>query len=436
MRVKRSRALLALVTLVVACAPFIALIQESAPVHAATSSSTGTPGAFSVRDTSVNPGARCDHLVANDVYQVTIAVTSPTAQAYSGDTARMIEWQPLIYQLFPNGSTQLVASGTVQSRTVGFGTNATFTTETFNALPEGPAYQARGVITWRNADNSVKGTRTLTYEMYRSVTPDANSVVSGGCLAIVAAELAISSSRVTVDTMIAVSGRYFPISAPVPVIWNGKTVATFTSNADGTVYGTFKMPATPIGDHKLQLNAGTWWRPSTTITIAPRVKMIPSSASRGQTVKISLRGFAQRETVRIRWKKGSSWVELGRVTTSSTGSGELYVVVPSWAPDGTGSVRGDGSVGRAQTNAVYISGGAFKAASTDATPVAIPSPTASPTPTTAGSPVVEPSFEPTESATTEPTVEIETPVSTEPADPTQTPEPTLPEGSPAAIAAD
>src|SRR5215203_653098 len=156
MHVKRSRALLALVTLVVACAPFIALVQETTPVQAATSSSTGTPGAFSVRDTSVNPGARCDHLVADSVYQVMIAVTSPTAQAYSGDTARTIEWQPLIYQLFPTGSTQLVASGTVQSRTVGFGTNATFTTETFNSLPEGPAYQVRGVLTWRNPDNSVK----------------------------------------------------------------------------------------------------------------------------------------------------------------------------------------------------------------------------------------------------------------------------------------
>ena len=68
---KRSRALFALVTLVVACAPFIALVHETTPVHAATSSSTGTPGAFSVRDTSVNPGAQCDHLVADNVYQVT-----------------------------------------------------------------------------------------------------------------------------------------------------------------------------------------------------------------------------------------------------------------------------------------------------------------------------------------------------------------------------
>ena len=378
----------------------------------------------------------CQHLFIDNRRQVTVTINPPIAQAYSGDTARVIEWQPLVYQVLAGGVQQLVASGAVQSRTVGVGTNATFATETFNSLPEGPAYQARGIITWRNADHSIRGATTLIYEMYRLKTSDSNSVAGGACVAIVPAELSISSSRVTVDTVISISGRYFPISTPVAVIWNGKTIATFTSNAEGTVYGTFKMPATPIGDHKLQLNAGTLWKASAAITIAPRVKMIPASASRGQTVKISLRGYAQRETVRIRWKKGSSWVELGRVTTSGTGSGELYVTVPAWAPDGTGSVRGDGSVGRAQTNAVYISGGAFKTASTDGTPVVIPSPTISPTPTMAGSPVVEPSIEPTESATTEPTIVIETPISTEPAEQTPTPEPTLPEGSPAAIAAD
>jgi hypothetical protein len=378
----------------------------------------------------------CQHLFIDNRRQVTITINPPIAQAYSGDTARVIEWQPLVYQVLAGGVQQLVASGAVQSRTVGVGTNATFATETFNSLPEGPAYQARGIITWRNADHSIRGATTLIYEMYRLKTSDSNSVAGGACVAIVPAELSISSSRVTVDTVISISGRYFPISTPVAVIWNGKTIATFTSNAEGTVYGTFKMPATPIGDHKLQLNAGTLWKASAAITIAPRVKMIPASASRGQTVKISLRGYAQRETVRIRWKKGSAWVELGRVTTSSTGSGELYVAVPAWAPDGTGSVRGDGSVGRAQTNAVSISGGTFKAASTDGTPLASPSPTASPTPTMAASPVVEPSVEPTESATTEPTAIIETPVSTEPAEPTPTLEPTLPEGSPSAITGD
>src|SRR6478752_2376433 len=157
MRVKRSRALLALVTLVVACAPFMALIREAAPVHAATSSSTGTPGAFSVRDTSLDPGFMCQHLFIDNRRQVTITINPPIAQAYSGDTARVIEWQPLVYQVLAGGVQQLVASGAVQSRTVGVGTNATFATETFNSLPEGPAYQARGIITWRNADHSIRG---------------------------------------------------------------------------------------------------------------------------------------------------------------------------------------------------------------------------------------------------------------------------------------
>lgn len=426
MQVRRSRALLVAALLVLACAPFLTIFEQPAMVQAATTTSTGTPGTLSIRDTTNNPGAVCEHLVASNVAQVALTVNAPAAQAFSGDTARTIEWQPLIYQLFADGTSQLVASGSLQSRTVGFGTNAVFDAASFPLLPEGPVYLAKGVVTWRNSDGSARGATTVSYASYRSIATGSSSVVTGGCFPVMAAELSVSTSRVTVDNVISVSGRYFPISAPVALIWNGKTVATWTSSADGTVSGTLKIPATPIGGRTLQLNAGNWWKPGTTITVAPRIKMLPSSASRGQTVKISLRGYAQRESVRIRWKKGSSWVEMGWVTTSSTGSGELYITVPSWAPDGTSSIRGDGSVGRAQTNVASISGGAFKAAS-EATPSPTVTPTA--TPTQAGSPVVEPSVMPTETATIEPTA-TETPISTEPAEPTAT-EPS--EGSPVAI---
>lgn len=425
MRVKRSRALLVMTLLVLACAPFLTIFEHPAAVQAATTTSTGSPGTLSIRDTSNNPGAVCEHLIASNLAQVALTVNAPSAQAFSGDTDRTIEWQPLIYQLFADGASQLVASGSVQSRTVGFGTNANFDATSFPLLPEGPVYLAKGVVTWRNSDGSARGTTTLTYASYRSISSGMNSVVTGGCFPVMAAEINVSASRVTVDNVISVSGRYFPISAPVALIWNGRTVATWMSNADGTVAGTLKIPATPIGGRTLQLNAGNWWKPSTTITVAPRIKMLPSSASRGQTVKISLRGYAQRESVRIRWKKGSSWVDLGWVTTSSTGSGELYITVPSWAPDGMGSIRGDGSVGRAQTNVVSISGGAFKAAGEATRPPTV-TPTATPTP--AGSPVVEPSVMPTE--TVESTVIVETPVSTEPAEPTET---MPPDGSPVAM---
>jgi hypothetical protein len=80
--------------------------------------------------------------------------------------------------------------------------------------------------------------------------------------------------------------------------------------------------------------------------------------------------------VRLRWQQGASWVELTRVTTSSSGSAKVEIPVPSWAPDGPASVRGDAlsaNGGRAQTNAFVVNGGHLTGAE-----VTIPSPTPEP----------------------------------------------------------
>src|SRR4051794_16520039 len=143
--------------------------------------------------------------------------------------------------------------------------------------------------------------------------------------------------------------------------------------------------------------------------------MVEGVAKRGQTVDISFRGYAAKETVRIRWKKGASWVEIGRITTSSTGSANAYLKVPSWAPDGPASIRGDGTICRAQTNAVTISGGTSRPSEAKKTR----SPTATPSPSPSASPAAEPSA----TATTEPTQIVTTPEVTPSPMPSQTSEP-------------
>jgi hypothetical protein len=147
------------------------------------------------------------------------------------------------------------------------------------------------------------------------------------------------------------------------------------TTATGEATGSLAAPAAPMGTHQLQWTAGTW-RSAATFTIVPRIKLIPSAVSRGQTINVSLRGYVAREVVRIRWKMGTSWVELARVTTSSTGSANVNIKVPTWAPNGPASVRGDGSYGRAQTNAVTVSGGPMSSSV-----VKTPTPTTSPVPT-------------------------------------------------------
>ena len=121
----------------------------------------------------------------------------------------------------------------------------------------------------------------------------------------------------------------------------------------------------------------------------------------GETVKISLRGFAKKEWVRIRWRQDGAWVEIGWIYTSNTGSGELWIPVPAGAADGGNSVRGDGPSARAQTNAVTISGGPAPALASEAPePTPVPPLAATPEPE-----IDEPPATPDAESTAEPALD-------------------------------
>ncbi len=230
----------------------------------------------------------------------------------------------------------------------------------------------------------------------------------------------ISPVRSTVNNLVAYTLTNFPAYSEVTIEWrraSGSFIAIGAVSTDGVgqATGQFRVPATPGGvGQTIRFSSGDAVA-TATFEVVPRIKVIPSPAERGQTVDISLRGYGKKEVVRIRWKQGTKWVELARVTTSNTGSANVQVTVPAWAPDGVNAVRGDGAQFRAQTNAVQISGGAFTPASVTETA------TASPSATPDGTPTVTATVTPSETATAEPTA-------TEPVDPspteTITPEPT------------
>jgi hypothetical protein len=207
-------------------------------------------------------------------------------------------------------------------------------------------------------------------------------------------------------------------------------VARCTTDERGGLNGSFIVPVAPMGNHTVK-----FYRfgrsAAATFTVKPRIKLIPSTGNRGQTVNVSLRGYAKYESVSIRWKKGSSWAQVGQVKTSSTGSANINVTVPKWVPDGSTSVRGDGTSGHAQTNAVTVIGGPFSASAVEPTATAIPtnSPTptsmATPQPTSTATPTLTqtatPTATPTETATEEPTLEATTPTETPTIEPTVAP---------------
>jgi hypothetical protein len=160
----------------------------------------------------------------------------------------------------------------------------------------------------------------------------------------------------------------YPKNAWVKITWqrlSGSTIdiGTYFTNEVGSVKGQFRVPATEGGKgQKIIFTSGSVTKVAD-FEVVPRVKVTTNPAVRGLLADVSLRGYAKNETVRIRWLKGSSWITLATVVTSNTGSANVPVLVPLWAPDGMNSVRGDGTIFRQQTNTVYVQGGLYIPAS-------------------------------------------------------------------------
>ncbi|MCC6943114.1 MAG: hypothetical protein IT335_00975 [Thermomicrobiales bacterium] len=169
------------------------------------------------------------------------------------------------------------------------------------------------------------------------------------------------TTRTTVNNSVGFALAGFAKNRPLTVTWKrpgGSTVVVYNGQTSpyGEAVGYFKVPATEGGPaNRIIFTASSVTR-TVAFDVAPRIKLIPGSGTRGGTVEVSLRGFTKGEAVRIRWKIGSSFVLLTTVTLSNTGSGNYIVTIPSNAPIGPNSVRADGTVWRQQTNAFVVSG--------------------------------------------------------------------------------
>jgi hypothetical protein len=151
----------------------------------------------------------------------------------------------------------------------------------------------------------------------------------------------------------------FPPNATVLIMWqrNSGSVfhfATTTTDASGVASGRFRVPAVTGGPNQTIFFVAGDVTKRVTIEVRPRIKVLTQPAVCGEVANISLRGYAKKETVRIRWKVGDDWVQLATVVTSNTGSANIAVTVPTSAADGLNSVRGDGAIFRQQTNAVVV----------------------------------------------------------------------------------
>jgi cell division septation protein DedD len=444
----RSRVLLLCVLFMLS--PLTAVAQEGAvqpPDDMPDGAGVASPGEFSVAATMIEEwgnrgavypgddatydGVGCYHWTGSGTGTVDVAVRGPAIQAYYIG-GQYVGWRTSIYQWNPNNTITWLSSSSVISSYAYQSSPTKFADFTFLNMPQGPVYVVAVELAWY-VGGVVDGYRHYWMDAYRDVSNSRVGNRFDACYPKFPAGAALHSSRGTVNSKVYLTGAFFPLFYPATVQWGSKSVATLTTSDRGTFAGYLRVPATSMGTYNVIVSAGNGYVANAgTYTVVPRIKVIEGTVARGQSVDISLRGFAKKESVRIRWRNASGrWIELARVTTSNTGSANVYVTVPSWAPDGSASVRGDGQYGRAQTNVVYVSGGArltvASAASPTASPTASPSPTATPsltaTPIASQTPIETVTV--TETATATPSViPTETPTELPTDTPTETPLPT------------
>lgn len=322
-----------------------------------------------------------------------------------------------------NGTRTLGPAVSVISGKAGFASAPLVVGPLEFGVPIGPRTNVVYTIEWLDAFGlSVLGTaeRVNPWPFPLSIRGVTFGLSRPECWPAVSHTVGLSTGVGTVNQRVVLTLMYARVSKPgqegngTILTWDGQPLPTTTvSSGVATVDEAFNVPASVAGNHVIRATRSDGAVVSTNFRVVPRIKITPSLAARDSIVDVSLRGYGRGEIVDIRWKRGASFVTLATVTTSNTGSANVALRVPTFAPDGLQAVRGDGTVNRAQTNAFEVSGGPFVAAKPVKT--ATPSPTQTPTatPEVSVTETVEATAEPTATAT-------ETAVATDEAQPTAT----------------
>jgi hypothetical protein len=396
---------------------------------------SGTVGKWTVPTLPSGAEVNCNYPSATNQYHV-VEAQSPAVYPATGLQSQSVSIRTAFAVRLPDGSLKdmsaVYITGTATTSTP-FQDSIVYT---FNG-DLGSTFVIHSSIRWITNNVNVSGEADVLYTKYQTTFNGSKLPITDACYPKIPASLTFTQASYTVGAVASFNfqrmASYFALQGYI----DGKSCYCAPGSADvfGNGTGGFTMPALPMGPHTFKLYR--WGRSATgTFIIKPRIKVIPNSGlHRGQTVNISLRGYAAHETVHIRWLKNGSYVQINQVTTSSTGSANIDVKVPSFAVIGTNSVRGDGTYGHAQTNAVTVVMSAPIKSSAKASPT--PTQTATPEPTSTT--VVE-TATPEPTATVEPTQQPATPEATvaptetvpdQPAE-TETPtvEPTEDAGSP------
>jgi hypothetical protein len=296
-------------------------------------SQTGTPGKWAIKEPSNFPAVPCYYPSSTSDYPQTRKV-NVLVYPEAGLTSELVQVTTSIKRRLPDGSLQSVVSPQDSVTSTGTATAAAPYESNPGQLIV-PLYGDLGstLVQTVSIQWGLSGRVELLLTKYQTTLqgpPDQTLAITDACYPALPATGMLSDNTVTVDQK--VDFNYFRMpSVPgvgVGIYIDGIFQMNWNTNAYGN--GSYYFPVKPMPMGKHTIKAYRYGRSATTtFTVIPRIKVRPNvTHQRGETVDISLRGYAKYETVAIRWKKGSSWVKIAEVKTSSTGSANINVTVP------------------------------------------------------------------------------------------------------------
>jgi hypothetical protein len=248
----------------------------------------------------------------------------------------------------------------------------------------------------------------------------------------IAPSCTLSPTSGTVGKTVTVTCTKFRANDSVSIYWDSTSterIAAFVASISGSGSKTFKIPAATKGTHNVISRGGTSGKRTTdTIGVTPSLTLSPAGGAQGDSVKVTLRGFAKGEKITVKWSKTStSTVTLkSDLVASSTGVASLTFTVPAGTAGGH-KVAASGSAGNAASATFTLQAPAV-ASVDEATPTPSSTPARRPRRTRTPTATV-----PTETATETPATTTPTPESA--ASETPIPEPTaVPDAPPIAQA--
>lgn len=227
--------------------------------------------------------------------------------------------------------------------------------------------------------------------------------------------LALSATKLRPLSTFTATAKSFPANTLVTFLFDTLELGTALSDGSGVATLATRVPIVVRGDHTVRATAAGSFNAIATMTVTPRITLVPATSLPGESVKIVLRGFARYETVTILWQTTATSRVITTVKVGSIGTKSFYITVPKGAKDGD-YVKASGNGASTRWQFRY-----------SALPTPTPEQSIQSSPTASPDPNVSPSGTPAATATTPPT-EMPTPTTA----PTETPVQTPPTATPTA----